>query len=72
MEIRPIFRAMMRSPTGAVLIALQVAFTMAVLINSVFIVQERIQKINRPTGMDVDNIITVASRRIGEDEVTLD
>ncbi len=72
MEIRPIFRAMMRSPTGAVLIALQVAFTMAVVINSVFIVQERIQKISRPTGMDVDNIITVASRRIGEDEVTLD
>ena len=67
MEVRPILSAMMRNRTGAVLVALQIAFTLAIVVNSVFIIGERIKKINRPTGIDVENIVTVYSRGIGED-----
>ena len=34
MEIGPIWRSMMRNKTGAVLIALQIAVTMAIMVNA--------------------------------------
>lgn len=58
MELRPILSAMLRNKTGAFLVALQIAFTLAVLVNAVYIVSKRIEKMTRPTGMDVANIIT--------------
>jgi len=67
MEIGPIWRAARRSKTGPVLMALQIALTLAVIVNAVFIIQQRIAKITRPTGMDVDNIVTVQSFGFGED-----
>jgi putative ABC transport system permease protein len=67
MAIGPIWRASLRNKTGPVLIAIQIALTLAVLVNSVFIIQQRIEKINRPTGMDIENIFTVFSSGIGED-----
>ena len=67
MHLGPIWRASLRNKTGPVLIAIQIALTLAVLVNAVFIIQQRIEKINRPTGMDVDNIVTVFSSGIGED-----
>ena len=62
----PIVRANLRNKTGPMLIAIQIALTLAVLVNAVFIIQQRVEKITRPTGMDVDNIITVQSVGIGD------
>lgn len=67
MEFGPIFRAMLRNKTGPILIALQIALTLAVLVNAVFIIQKRMEKISRPTGMDIENIISVVSSGIGQD-----
>jgi len=67
MELGPIWRANLRNKTGPILIALQIAFTLAVVANGLFIIQQRIEKISRPTGMDVDNIFTVQSYGMGED-----
>lgn len=61
LEIRPILSTMRRNPVGAILIALQVAFTLGVVANSLFIINDRIGLINRPTGFDIDNIVTVQS-----------
>lgn len=47
----------MRSKTGPVLIAMQVAITLAIVTNSAFIIQQRAEKMDRPTGMDHENII---------------
>jgi len=58
MEFRPILSAMLRNKTGAVLVAVQIAFTLAVIVNAVFIVTKRVEKMTRPNGMDVANIIT--------------
>ncbi|MBA3562626.1 MAG: ABC transporter permease [Gammaproteobacteria bacterium] len=61
MEIRPILSALLRNRTGAVLIALQIAVTLAVVINAAHIVKQRLDLIGRPTGMDVANIFEVHS-----------
>ncbi len=59
MEIRPIFSALLRNKTGAILIALQIAITLAIICNAVFIIHDRIVKMDRPTGMDVPDLIVV-------------
>jgi len=55
MEIRPIFSALLRSKTGALLIAAQVALTLAILGNALYIVQDRLTIAARPTGADEAN-----------------
>lgn len=67
METGPILRAMLRSRTGPVLVALQVAVTLAVVANAVFIIKGRVDHITRDDGMEVDSIVAVTSVGIGED-----
>ena len=51
MEIRPIFSALMRSKTGAVLVALQIAISLAILANALHVVNLRQAAMSRPSGM---------------------
>jgi putative ABC transport system permease protein len=60
-EIRPILSAMLRNRTGAVLIALQIAVTLAVVTNAAHIIKQRLDLIGRPTGLDVAHIFQVQS-----------
>ncbi|HQX78898.1 MAG TPA: ABC transporter permease [Steroidobacteraceae bacterium] len=60
-DIRPILSALIRNRTGAVLVALQVAIALAVLVNAVYIVKQRVDKVGRPTGIDIGNIFMVSS-----------
>ncbi len=55
MELRPILSALMRSKTGALLIAMQVALTLAILGNALYIVADRLAIAARPTGADEAN-----------------
>ncbi|HEY2346193.1 MAG TPA: FtsX-like permease family protein [Xanthomonadaceae bacterium] len=59
MEIRPILSAMMRSKTGAVLIAAQVALTLGILCNALYIVNDRLHIAARPSGADEDNVFAI-------------
>ncbi|WP_342316174.1 FtsX-like permease family protein [Lysobacter sp. FW306-1B-D06B] len=61
MEFRPILNALLRNKTGLLLIALQVAITLAIVCNSVFIILQRIEKVNRPSGMDEQSLFTITS-----------
>lgn len=61
MDIRPILSALLRNRTGAVLVGLQVAITLAVIANAFFIIERRIEKIERPTGVDTPNLLFVQS-----------
>ena len=51
MEIRPIISALLRSKTGAVLVALQVAISLAILANALHIVNLRQAVAQRPSGI---------------------
>lgn len=61
MELGPIWRAILRNKGGYLLIALQIAVTMAIMVNSIAIIQERASNMARPSGTDEENIITLAS-----------
>ncbi len=61
MELGPIWRALMRQKTSYILIALQIAVTMALMVNAISIIQERSRLMARPTGIDEDNIFYLSS-----------
>lgn len=66
MGIGPMLSSLLRSKTGPLLVALQIAVTLAIVINSLFIVLQRVDKMNRDTGIDVDNVIVAYVRGFGE------
>ena len=51
MEIGPIFSSLLRSRTGPLLVALQVAISLAILANALFVVEQRIAVSKRPSGV---------------------
>jgi putative ABC transport system permease protein len=55
-----------RHKTSTLLVVLQIGVTLAIIVNSMFIINQRIEKINRPTGMDVENIIVAQVRGFGD------
>ena len=61
MEIGPIFRAMLRNKIGVALIALQIAFTMTVVVNAIYIINERSRLMARPSGLDEANLFYLRS-----------
>ncbi len=61
MEFGPVLRAMMHNRSGYVLIALQIAVTMAIMVNAIAIIQERTRLMARPSGIDEDNIFYLSS-----------
>ncbi|AXK72720.1 ABC transporter permease [Lysobacter sp. TY2-98] len=66
MEIRPILSALLRSKTGAVLIAAQIALTLAIIANALYIVNDRVARSNRPSGVDEPNTFFITFDGIGE------
>ena len=62
MDIRPILSALTHHKTGTLLVALQIAVSLAIIVNAMFIINQRIEKMSRPTGMDVPNLIAVSIR----------
>jgi putative ABC transport system permease protein len=65
MEIRPICSAMLRNKTGVLLVGLQIALTLAVVANALFIIMQRIEKIGRPSGIDSENVLFIQSYGFG-------
>lgn len=61
MEVRPILSALLRNRTGALLVGLQIALTLALVANALHIIGQRIEKMNRPTGFDAPNLLYVQS-----------
>jgi putative ABC transport system permease protein len=65
MQIKPILSALRRHKSGTILIALQIALTLAIVCNALFIVHERVDKVNRTTGLDETNLIAVSNDYVG-------
>ena len=61
MHIGPIWRALKRSKASYALIALQIAVTMAIIVNAIAIIQERSRLMSRPSGVDEANIFYLSS-----------
>jgi putative ABC transport system permease protein len=65
MQLRPILAAMRRNKVGAILIAVQMAVTLAILCNALFIIQERVASSKRPTGVDEANLFEIDNLWVG-------
>jgi len=65
MEILPILSAMRRNKVGAVLIALQIAVTLGILCNGLFIMQQRLALSHRPSGMVESDLFAIDNEWIG-------
>ena len=63
MEIRPILSALLRNKTGAILVALQVALSLAILANALHIVSERREAAARPSGIAEEQAVFSISVR---------
>lgn len=61
LNVRPILSALLRNRTGAVLVAMQIAIALAVLVNALYIVMQRMEHMRKPTGIDVANVFVVSS-----------
>jgi putative ABC transport system permease protein len=59
MELKPILSAMRHRKTGVLLIALQVALTLAILANALYVVRDRLVEANRDTGVDEGRIFHI-------------
>jgi putative ABC transport system permease protein len=56
MEIRPILSSMLRNKTAPLLIAAQVALTLAIVCNALYIIKDRLATAARPSGVDEANV----------------
>lgn len=57
MSIRPILSSLLRNKTGALLIAAQVALSLAILANALYIVSERLTVAARPSGITDESTV---------------
>jgi putative ABC transport system permease protein len=56
---------MRRNKVGAILIAVQMAITLAILCNALFIIQQRVALSKRPTGADEANVVVLDNQWVG-------
>ena len=62
MEFRPIISAMRRNKVGAIVIGIQMAITLAILCNALFIIQQRLAFSHRPSGADEENAFAMVNQ----------
>lgn len=73
MQLRPILAALRRHKVATLLIVLQVALTLAVASNALFIVATRIVHLSRPTGTDELHIFVIQNQwEIGQNAAQID
>lgn len=67
MEIRPILSTLMRHKTAASLIVLQIALTCAIICNALFMIGERVNEMNEPHGIAVDELLRIQIIPVGNE-----
>ncbi len=65
MELGPILRALFHNRTRFVLISLEVALTLAIVVNCVNLILDVRRVMNQPSGMDEENLLTLTIRPFG-------
>lgn len=66
MEIKPILAALRQHKAGTLLIAMQIALTLAIVCNALFIIQQRVAHLSEPTGIDEPNIFVIQNEWVGK------
>jgi putative ABC transport system permease protein len=66
MEFQPILAALRRHRTAATLIVLEIALTCAIVSNAVFLIGERLSRIERPSGIAENELLRILLTGIGK------
>ena len=76
MRLPPILAALKKHKAGVILITLQIALTLAIVCNAVFIIGQRIDRIHRPSGINENNLFLITQAWVGapngDDEGSID
>jgi putative ABC transport system permease protein len=67
MEIRALLSAMTRNKTGPLLVAAQIALTLAVVVNMAYLVRQKLEDAGKPTGLDLNNMFWIATKALTTD-----
>jgi putative ABC transport system permease protein len=65
MDLPIILKSMRRNKVGAILIAVQMAVTLAILCNGLFIIQQRVAASRRPSGTDEATVFAFRNQWVG-------
>jgi putative ABC transport system permease protein len=65
LDIRPIFSTLKRHKVTAILLVLEIALTCAIVCNAVFLVRQRLDWMNTPSGIDEATVVEVRPVNIG-------
>lgn len=65
MRLHPVISALRRHKAGAALIVLQIALTLAIVCNAIFVIHQRIERASRPTGAVEDGLIRISQSWFG-------
>ncbi len=65
MTLHPMLAALRHHKAGVFLIALQIALTLAIVCNAIFIIGHRIQRIHRPSGVTEKGLFVVTQAWVG-------
>jgi len=68
MELRPILSTLRRHKTAAALIVLEIALSCAIICNAMFLIVNRLERMDRPTGMADQELVRVLITGIGTDD----
>jgi len=68
MEIRPILSTLRRHKTAAALIVVEIALSCAIICNALFLIGNRLDRMDRVSGLTEDEIVRVQITGIGRDD----
>ena len=63
MQIQPILAALRKHKAGTLLIALQIALTLAIVCNALFIINQRLSHLSEASGVDEANLFVISNMR---------
>ncbi|GAB3793675.1 ABC transporter permease [Dyella agri] len=66
MQIRPILATLKHHKAGTLLIAMQIALTLAIVCNALFIIRQRVTHLSQPSGVDEANLLVVNNEWAGK------
>ena len=68
MDIRPILSTLLRHKTASALIVLEIALSCAIVCNAVFLIATRLERMDRPTGLAANEIVSIEMTGIGKND----
>ena len=68
MDIRPILSTLLRHKTAAALIVLEIALSCAIVCNALFLIGNRLERMQRPTGLAESEIVRIRVNGIARNE----